>query len=241
MRKTFLYLALLTVVLASCSKLESNEKKYLEGMQSENYETSSQAFADFCKWLEEDRETMTYDFNKMREQMGLKIATSANGLLRCYSWSTTFNDTIHLYANVAQWMAGESFVAFSGPIDKILTHKDRPLAHMIDTIFTIKHGDMDVYLIAQSYINKYGHRRAYASACIINGPMLSGLPYFFDGTDAAGNSEFIDDGTMPVSKLFKWDEKNRIFSAFMTDDSLNLIPGQYVEYKLDNERFTRLN
>ena len=240
MRKSLIFLALFAVVLASCSKLESNEKKFLKGMQSENYEEASQAFADFCHWLEQDRETMTYDFPRMREQMGLKIATSADGLVRCYSWNTTPNDTLHLYADVTQWLAGESFVAYTGPIDKILSSKEQPVAHMVDSIYSLKLGDMNIYLIAQSYINKYGRRRAYVSACTLQDVRLSALPFFFDGTDTAGNSEFIDNGSTPVDKLFKWDEKTGIFSAFKTDDNYNLVPGQYVEYKLSNGRLTRL-
>ena len=240
MRKSLIFFALLTVVLASCSKLESNEKKYLEGMQSDNYETASQAYTDFCRWLEQDRETMTYDFNRMREQMGLKVATSADGHLRCYSWNTTPNDTLHIYANVSQWLAGENFIAFTGPIDKILSSREKPMAHMIDSIYSLKLGNMNIYLIAQSYINKYGRRRAYVSACTIQDIRLAALPFFFDGTDSAGNSEFNDDGSTPVDKLFKWDEKTGIFSAFMTDDNYNLIPGQYVQYKLGSDRFTRL-
>ena len=240
MNKTLIFFAILAVTLVSCSKLESNEKKYLEGMQSQEYEKASQAFNEFCHWLEQDRETMTYDFHNMREQMGLKAVTSSDGRLRCYSWNTTPNDSLHIYADVTQWTAGENFIAFTGPIDKLLTNKDYPVAHMVDSIYSLKLGNIDIYLIAQSYVNKLGHRRAYVTACTISDIRLLPMPFFFDGIENAGNEEFNDDGTFPIDKLFKWDEKTGIFSAYTTDGNYNLIPGKFVQYKLGNERFTRL-
>ena len=68
MKKNLVFFALILMALVSCSKLQSNEKKFLKGMQSEDYEESSQAFNDFCEWMENDSETMTHDFNLMREK-----------------------------------------------------------------------------------------------------------------------------------------------------------------------------
>jgi len=246
MRKLPLLIAIITIALSSCNKLERNEKKYLEGMLDTNYEKSSQAFDDFCHWLEKDRSTMTYDFKNMREQMGLKAVTSADGRLRCYSWETTRSDTLHIYANITQWTAGENFVAYTGPINRLLAGREanlkqvQSMAHSIDTIFTAKMGEMDIYLIVQSYINRRDHRRAFVSASTISGIRLSLLPFFFDGTEIAGSSEFIDDGTMPIDKLFKWDEKAGKLYVYQTDDNYHVIPGKYIEYQLGNERFTRL-
>lgn len=240
MNKTLIFFAILAMALVSCSKLESNEKKYLEGMQSQDLEKASQAFNEFCHWLEQDRETMTYDFPNMREKMGLKAVSSADGRVRCYSWNTTPTDSLHIYADVTQWTTSENFIAFAGPLDKLLSNKKNPVAHMVDTIYSLKLGDRDIYLIAQSFVNKYGHRRAYVTACTITDIRLMPLAFFFDGIDNAGNEEFNDNGTYPIDKLFKWDEKSGIFSTYTTDGNYNLIPDKFIQYKLGNNRFTRL-
>ena len=194
MKKTLLLLiAACVMVLTGCNKMESNEKKYLKGMQSDNYEESSKAFSEFCHWLEKDRETMTYDFPHMRQEMGLKAVTSKDGHLRCYSWDTPINDSTHVYANISQWVSGENFIAFSGPLSKLLRVNDpdikqaQAVAHQIDTIFDLDAGGQHIYLIAQSSINVNGNRRAYVSACFINGINLVHIPFFFGGTERAGS------------------------------------------------------
>ena len=103
MKRTIYIIALLALVLASCSKAERNEKKYLKAMQSEDYEEATAGFNDFCSWLEKDKSTMTHDFKLMREAMDLKVATSANGKLRCYSWPTGGDsESNRSYANLTQ-------------------------------------------------------------------------------------------------------------------------------------------
>lgn len=246
MKNTVLIISLLALVLASCSKLERNEKKFYKGMQDEDYEVSIQAFNEFTDWMQRDRSTMTYDFKLMREKMGLKIATSEDGKLRCYSWPTNVNDTIQVYANIIQWVAGENFVGFNGPIDKLLAgrnaniKKESTMAHSIDTIFELKATNPTVYLIMQSYRNMYGRNRAYVSAAFVDGVVLRLLPFFFDGTEIAGNYEFNGAAKPSIDDLFKWDEKTLQFKAYQTDDNYNIIPGKYAVYQLDKHRFVRL-
>lgn len=249
MKKTLLLLiAACVVLLTGCNKMESNEKKYLKGMQSDNYEESSEAFSEFCHWLEKDRETMTYDFPHMRQEMGLKAVTSKDGHLRCYSWDTPVNDSTHIYANISQWVSGENFIAFSGPLSKLLRVNDpdikqaQAVAHQIDTIFDVDAGGQHIYLIAQSYINIHGNRRAYVSACLINGISLVHIPFFFGGTERAGSLEFRDNqrALTPIDQLFKWDAENHRFYAYLTDDDYNLIPGKFTEYILEGDRFERV-
>lgn len=246
MSKKLFVIALVLMALVSCSKLQSNEKKYLKGMQSQDYAESSKAFGDFCNWLENDRSTMNYDFALMREKIGLKTVSSGDGLVRCYSWETTGSDTLHIYANITQWLVGDNFAAYSGPIEQLLTGRrtrmkgNHHVAHSIDSIYDLTFDQKKVYLILQSYINKYGMRRAYVSACTVNGIRLMLLPFFFDGTEIAGNNEFRDNGSVPLDKLIKWDEKTKRLYTYKVDDDNNLIPGKYTVYELGNERFTRL-
>lgn len=246
MRKTALFLTLLLLVTASCSKVERNEKKFLKGILSENYEESAAANQEFSNWLTVDKETMTHDFKLMRDKLGLKIVTSPDSLVRCYSWTTSSNSESPAYDNVIQWMAGDNFIAFGGPIDYLLAGRKSnikrqfTLGHSIDTIFEITGGNHPVYLIAQSYVNNEGKRRAYVSAAYLQDVRLMLLPYFFDGIEFAGNHEFVDQGNTPIGDLFKWDDKNRKFYAYQTDDSTNLVPGKYTVFVLGNERFARL-
>ena len=245
MKKSLFIIALAVVALASCSKLESNEKKYYKAMQSESYEESAKALEEFSHWLMSDKATMTHDFSLMREKMGMKIFTSPDGRLRCYSWPTGGNGDNKFYANVLQWTMGKDFIGYSGPVDQLLAgrkadiKKSRTLAHSIDTIFEVQMNDQPVYLIAQSYIEETGKRRAYVSGCIIHGSLIL-KPFLFDGVEIAGNNAFFDKTGVPVSKLFKWNENTKSFYAYQTDDNDFLIPGKYTEYRLEGDQFKRV-
>ena len=169
----------------------------------------------------------------------------ADSLVRCYSWVTGQFETNASYANIIQWMTEGHFVGYCGPIDHLLAGREatlkaqETLAHSIDTIFEIRFGKQPVYLIAQSYTNRKGFRRAYVSASTIAALSLRLLPFFFDGTEIAGNNEFIDEANVHIGDLFKWDEKNRLFYAYQVDDSSRLIPGQYTIYKLGEKNFVK--
>lgn len=236
---------LLCMVMTSCSKTAREEKRLLKGMMSENYETSAKALSEFITWMQTDKATMSHDFPLMREKLGMKIVNSPDSLVRCYSWVTGQFENNASYANIIQWMTEGHFVGYSGPIDHLLAGREanlkaqETLAHSIDTILEIRFGKQPVYLIAQSYTNRKGFRRAYVSASTIAALSLRLLPFFFDGTEIAGNNEFIDEANVPIGDLFKWDEKNRLFYAYQVDDSSRLIPGQYTIYKLGEKNFVK--
>ena len=246
MRKTALFLTLLLLVAASCSKNERNEKKFLKGLLSESFEESATANQEFSYWLSSDEGTITYDFPLMREKLGLKIVTSPDSLVRCYSWCLNSNSENPKYDNVIQWMAQGKMVAFGGTLDYLLAGRKNDLkkmssfGHSIDTIFEITIGKRPVYMIGQSFIYDGQKRKAYVSAAYLNGVQLTLLPNFFDGIEFAGNNVFFDDGSTPISDLFKWDEKDRKFYAYQTDDSSKLIPSKYTVFVLGEERFSRL-
>ena len=246
MRKTALFFSLLLLVMASCSKMERNEKKYIEGLMSEDYETSSKAYDEFSKWLQSDKSTMTHDFKLMQEKLGMKVVTSPDSLVRCYSWLSANEGEKHAYANIIQWMAGDKFAAYSGPLNRLLANrkdeynKEFSRAHSIDTIFEITTFNRPIYLIVQSYVTGKGKRRAMASASVVDHVRLAALPFFFDGVELAGNYEFVDKGNTPIGDLFKWDEENRLFYAYTTDDNNNIIPNKYIVYVLGDDRFSRI-
>lgn len=246
MRITALFFSLLLLVMASCSKNERNEKKFLKGILSESYEESAAANQAFNQWISSDEGTMTYDFPLMREQIGLKITTSPDSLVRCYSWCLNSNSENPKYDNVIQWRANGTYVSYSGTLDYLLAGRKNDLkkmssfGHSIDTIFEITSGNHPVYMIGQSFIYDGKKRKAYVSAAYMNGVKLMLLPNFFDGIEFAGNNVFIDDGSTPISDLFKWDEKSQRFYAYQTDDSSRLIPGKYTVFVLGSERFSRM-
>ena len=231
------------LALVSCSKVERNEKKYLEAMQSEDFEEANAALDEFTQWLMKDKATMSHDFGLMREKLGMKICTSADGRLRSYSWPTGNNT----YANVLQWTVEDNFIGYSGPIDKLLAgrkadiKKSRTMAHSIDTIIDIQLNDKTIYLIAQSYIEESGMRRAYVSASTIMGKLVL-LPFFFDGIEIAGNNAFHDQegAPTPIGALFKWDKATKTFSAYQTDSTDRIIPNQYTRYQLQGDQFKRV-
>lgn len=246
MKKALLFIAVLSLTFASCSKLERNEKKLVQAMLDENYETSNKGLEDFCKWLQNDKETMTYDFPLMREKYGMNVFTSSDNMVRCYSWVTNPGAEPKTYANVMQWLMGDQLVAFSGPIDALLTgrkpniKRQWSLAHSIDTLYTIAEATQPIYMVQESYVNEDGHTFVYISAFINRGLKLAIMPFFFNGIETAGNREFIDDGSVNKKELIKWDDKARMLYSYMTDDSLRVIPGKYETYALGPKQFVKV-
>lgn len=247
MTKFRLLLSLLIfATLLSCSKAEMKEKKFLKAMQSEDYEVANQAFNDFINWLQSDKSTMNHDFQLMSEAFGMKVRTSDDGQVRCYSWETGRNDTTRTYANITQWLSGENLVAYNGPIDALLTGRKPQinhqwsLAHSIDSIFEIQEGKQPIYLIVESYINEVGMSFSYVSAAVNQGLKLSILPHFFNGIETAGNREYVDDGKVNKADLIKWDPKAKRIYSYITDDSARVIPGKYEVYQLDKDQFTKI-
>ena len=246
MKKTIIMLSMLALVLASCSKADRNERKYLDGIMSDNYEESAQAMTEFTEWVKADKSTMTHDFNLMREKMGMKIVDSPDGKVRCYSWVTERGDTTTSYANIVQWLMGDKLVAFSGPIDALLTGRKPSVAHQwslphsIDTIYQIEGGSEPIYLIEESYVNEKGMSFSYISAAVNRGLALKILPFFFNGIETAGNREYVDDGKVNKRELIKWDAKGRKLQSYLTDENNHVIPGKYETYVLGKTQFTKL-
>lgn len=248
MKKTVFIISLLLLTMASCSKsIESNEKKYVKAMLDEDFEVSAKGFNDFCKWITVDRGTMTYDFPLMREKFNMKIASSADGQVRCYSWVTEVSKGIPSYANVTQWLANDRFVAYAGPLDQLIIRRKATIdnetsyAHRIDTIFDFKVQDVPVYLITQYYKFKDGMCRASVTATALHGIALTALPTFFDGIEIAGNNAFHDNGNISIGDLFKWDAKNGKLYAYQTDDKDNIIPGKYTVYVFKKDQFVKMD
>ena len=247
MKKTVILLAMLGLVLSSCSKLERNEKKYLDGILSEDYATSNQAMAEFNKWMTADEATMTYDFNLMREKLGMKIVDSPGGKLRCYSWITSRGDTICNYANIVQMIVNGQMVGYAGPLEVMLTGRKPAvgrqwsLSHSIDTIYQLEAKPQPIYLIEQSYVNETGLSFSYLSAAAPNGVLLKILPFFFNGIETAGNRGYVDDGKVNKKDLIKWDAKEGKLYSYMTDDQNHVIPGKYETYVLGVNQFTKVD
>lgn len=245
MKKSIFIFAMIMLVMASCNKMEQNEKKFVKGMTSQDYETATAAYDEFVHALLIERETMTHDFKLMKEKLGMKVITSPDGHLRCYSWVSGGNESVKMYSNVFQWINGNDFIGYNGPIDRLLAgrkadiKKESSLAHSVDTVFEVHLAEKTIYLIAQSYKNSKGLNRAYVSAAYIEGITLRLLPFFFDGVEIAGNNVFRNDD-FKIGDLFKWDEKEHKFYAYQTDENDQLIPGKYTAYVLGEDKFTRL-
>lgn len=246
MKKTILLLAILAIAISSCSKQERTERKFVKAMMSEDYETSFKALSDFTEWIKGDKSTMTHDFKYSREKIGLKVNTSSDGKVRTYSWISSKGDTITNYANVIQWLSGDDMMGFSGPLDALLTgrkpviQRQWSLPHSIDTIYDIQEATQPIYMFVESYVNEDGLSFCYISAAINRGVKIDILPFFFNGIETAGNREFIDDGKVDKSKLIKWDDKNKMLYAYVTDGNLHVIPGKYEAYALTPTRFVKV-
>ena len=240
MKKSVFFLALLVILVSSCSKQERNEKKFLKAMMSEDFEEAAKGFDEFCTWLERDKSTMTYDFNLMREKMALKVVSSADGKVRCYSWPTLSDGNVVRYANVEQWLVNDMLVASREPLDRLFTGKNA-MPHSVDTIMDIQGVyEKPVYLIVQSFMNSSGNMRSFITAAQITDNYLLAIPFFFDGMNNAGNHEYESGTNVKTSDMYKWDEKTRRLQVFETDDSLHIIPGKYTVYQLGNKQFTRV-
>lgn len=246
MKKTLLFLAVIAITLGSCSKQQRTEHKLVNAMQSEDYEASISALDEFCEWVKGDKSTMTYDFEYAKEKLGMKVNTSSDGKVRCYSWVTSKGDTVSTYANIIQWLYGDNMIGFSGPLDAMLTGRKPSirhqwsLAHSIDTIFDIQDATQPIYMFVESYVNEKGQSFAYVSAAVIKGLKIQVLPFFFNGIETAGNRPYIDDGTVNKSQLIKWDNDTKMLYAYVTDDNERVIPGQYEQYALSKTQFVKV-
>lgn len=248
MKKSILFGALsLLFILASCSKLERNEKKYIDAMTSDNVEEANTAYDEFTKWIMTDKETMTYDFPYMREKLtDVHIVTSPDTMLRCYSWETGRSDTTRSYANVMQWKLGDQMAGYSGSIEKIIANRmvditiPFTLAHSIDTIIKIDGTTPPVYLIVQSYTSGKDMRLSYITGVWIRDMHPMFLPHFFDGLDNVGNGLYKDDGKIKCADLFKWDAKNGKLLVSIPDDNGNIDPKRYDTYLFGNKGFKKV-
>ena len=246
MKKTVLLLAMMVMVIASCSKLEHNEKKYLEGILNEDYNTSAQAMNDFIQWIKNEKATMNYDFPLMCEKLGMKVVESPDGKVRCLSWITSKNDSITNYANVTQWLLGEDYIVYDGPIDAMLTGRKPDVRfqwsqpHRIDTIYQIEGANVPIYLIEESYVNEVGMSFSYISAAVNSRLTLKILPFFFNGIETAGNRQYIDDGKVNKKDLIKWDAKAKKIYSYLTDENDHVIPGKYETFVLGEHQFTKV-
>lgn len=239
-------MVVIVLALGSCSKQQRTERKLVNTMMSDDYETSFQAMEDFSTWVKSDKSTMTYDFNYSREKLGMKVNTSSDGMVRTYSWVTAKGDTVSTYANIVQWLVDGQMVGFSGPLDAMLTGRKPSirhqwsLAHSIDTIMDIQEASQPIYLFVESYVNEQGKSFTYVSAAIIKGLKIVVLPFFFNGIETAGNRPYIDDGKVDKSQLIKWDGKTRMLYAYVTDDNERVIPGKYEQYALSTTQFVKV-
>lgn len=246
MKKTLLFLAIVTLTLASCSKQERTEHKLVKAILSEDYETSSAAMNEFCEWIKADKSTMTHDFYFSREKLGMTVNTSSDGMVRTYSWITSKGDTITNYANVVQWLTGDAMVGYSGPLDALLTgrkpniKRQWSLAHSIDTIIDIQEASQPIYMFVESYVNEEGKSFSYISAAINKDGVLKVLPFFFNGIETAGNREYIDDGKVNKKDLIKYDDKAKKLYSYLTDENLHVIPGKYEVYGLTPTQFVKM-
>lgn len=245
MKKTALLLILIVLAIASCSKQERTEKKLVDAMLDDDYEASYAAMDEFFNWIKSDKSTMSHDFNYSKKKLGLKVNTSSDGQVRCYSWVTGKEDSISTYANIIQWLYGDNLIGFSGPLDAMLTgrkptiKRQWSLAHSIDTIYDIQEANRPIYMFVESYTNEEGLTFTYISAAINKGLKIEVLPFFFNGIETAGNREYIDNGKYSHKDLIKWDAKAKKLYAYVTDDSRHVIPGQYEVYDLTATQFVK--
>lgn len=238
---------MLLLVMASCSSEIRNEKKFLKGIQSTDAQEEQDAFEEFCSWIKTDKATMGYDFNLLREKLGMKIVNSPDGKLRLYSWEIDHNDSIISYANIVQLLVNDGkLVGYSGPLNTMLTGKNPDikkrwtLAHSIDTVFEVNVNNQPVYLIVQSYLTEELMNTSYVSAAVTQGLRIATLRFFFDGVENAGYRKYIDDGKVNKKDLIKWDDKTKTLYAYMTDDNNHVIPGKYEIYRLNGDSFTKV-
>lgn len=245
MKKTLFLLAVLILATTSCSKTARNESQLVKAMLSDDYDEAKQGLADCYEWLRTDKETMTYDFPLMKEKLGMKVNTSADGMVRLYSWLSNIENSAASYANAVQWKVDDKMVAFTGPLNMLFKQRKVDIsnrstqAHSIDTIFDIDKTTPHVYMVVQSYVDEEGMTLVYVSAFTRQGLKLAILPFYFDGMESAGNRVFIDDGDVKKSELIKWDPKEMRLYSYLTDDNNHVIPGKYEIYVLGRNQFTR--
>lgn len=101
-------------------------------------------FETFKDFLSKNPKTFNYDFQKVKKESGLSVATSKDGKLRFYSWDTQMGGTMKNFAQIIQFQS-------NGKVITISNNSDRD-AYFVSKIFDVNLNNKKYYLIISNGI-----------------------------------------------------------------------------------------
>jgi len=155
MRNSFFLLLLFLTshfVLSQVGNLPKTEDffidKYQKFSEEKDFEQKAKLSLDFYEtfkdFLSKNPKSFTYDFQKIRKEIGLYVATSKDGKLRFYSWDTEMGGTMKDFAQIIQFQSNGKVIA--------IPNNSGNDAYFISKIFETNLNNKKYYLVISNGI-----------------------------------------------------------------------------------------
>ncbi|SHK09188.1 hypothetical protein [Epilithonimonas mollis] len=134
-------------VLSQVGNLLKTEDFFIEKYQRISNEQDSEIkanlsldyFETFKDFLSKNQKSFTYDFQKIKKETGLYVATSKDGKLRFYTWDTQMGGTMKNFAQIIQFQS-------DGKVATLSNNSDND-AYFVSKIFDVNINNKRYYLV----------------------------------------------------------------------------------------------
>lgn len=113
---------------APYSSLEEAENKIILLSQYPYNKTKFDYYDEFIDFLTKEPASISYPFERIKQNLGVDIKTSDDGKLRMYGWDNGTGGTCIFYTNVFQYVCGDSVFTKVCSLPTILSGKDCEIA-----------------------------------------------------------------------------------------------------------------
>lgn len=113
---------------APYSSLEEAENKIILLSQYPYNKTKFDYYDEFIDFLTKEPASISYQFERIKQKLGVDIKTSDDGKLRMYGWDNGTGGTCIFYTNVFQYVCGDSVFTKVCSLPTILSGKDCEIA-----------------------------------------------------------------------------------------------------------------
>jgi hypothetical protein len=206
----------------------------------ESLEADNNKFKEtFTKYLAAYPETLTYEFDALKKA-NIHIATSADKLLRIYSWNTWLGGTMDDFENMFQYKSN-GITYHQNSWDK--TEKEWDYAPFYSQIFTLKTNNKTYYLVIKN--GSYSSNDASQSIQVFtieNDKLIDSVKLiktkngFTNAIDVSFDFFSVVDRPERPLKLIKYDNEKKIIYIPIVYDN-GKVTDRYILYQYNGEYF----
>lgn len=233
-------------LLAQVGNLEKTEgyfiEKYNKMTSEDDFDSKANLSLDFFEtfkdFLSKNDKSFTYNFEKIKKDVGMNVVTSKDGNLRFYTWDTEMGGTMKNFAQIIQFKS-------NGKIQTLSNSSDSD-AYFISKTFDVNLNNKKYYLVISNGIfSTKDVSQAIQAYRIDNGKLIDSDKIFKTKKQTLNRIEsqfdffsVVDRPERPL-ELITFDEKtNSIYIPLVNDkgevSSKRLVyqkKGNYLEYK----------